>query len=347
MRPVEAEPILKFSQIKGQDQPTGILRRALESKRLPHAYLFEGPEGVGKKTCALALACAIHCRQPRNGEACGICPACHKVALKQHPGETDEPDYPILGHPDLGLIEPDGQFIRIEGIRKLQQRLTYKPFESWLKVYIIDEAERMNSQSANCLLKTLEEPPDNSLIILVSANPYHLLPTIRSRCQRLAFNQLSIQEIGRILSGALDISETQSNLIARFAQGSLGQALNLNPQEVFEQRETVFAWLKPGKFSPGQSLTVLARAYSKDSTQLQCLVNWLVLIFRDLLAIRHGAGADLIDNRDRFGELAGMAAVYSRDWIQRQLAILQEVKGQLQRNINPQLILETIFVNLV
>ncbi|MBI5788339.1 MAG: DNA polymerase III subunit delta' [Candidatus Schekmanbacteria bacterium] len=160
-----------WNQIKGQNRVVKILCRALAQKRLPHAYLFYGIEGVGKKLTALHLAKVVNCRQ-QTEEPCGICPACHKV------------DKAI--HPDVILIQPEeGESIKIEQIRRLQEEIAYKPFEGYFKVWIIDQADKMTQQAANCLLKTLEEPPASSLIILLAVQEESLLPTIISRCQTL------------------------------------------------------------------------------------------------------------------------------------------------------------------
>ena len=175
---------MPFSDIIGQETPVAVLRRSLSAGKVAHAYIFDGIEGCGKKKTAMAFVEAVFC----NGtEGCGHCPACRKVAALQHP--------------DLHVVEPDGAFIKIDQIRNLQKELSFRPFEVEKKACIIEAAERMNPSSANAFLKTLEEPPGNALLILLTSNIGAILPTILSRCQRLSFSPISEAAIESYLCG--------------------------------------------------------------------------------------------------------------------------------------------------
>ena len=166
--------------IIGHHQILKQLYHAIASDRVAGAYLFVGVANVGKETVALNFAKSINCRTSDEG-ACGTCLSCRKA---------DDGN-----HPDLQIIRPSGAWIKIDQIRELQKRIIYRPLEGVRKVYILAEAERMNLEAANCLLKTLEEPPADSVLILLTTNLDALLPTIRSRCQIIPFHSLVVSEL--------------------------------------------------------------------------------------------------------------------------------------------------------
>src|SRR3990172_246416 len=172
---------MTFHDILGHDRPVAILKRALAQDTLAHAYLFSGEAGIGKKMTALALAAALHCGDLRENIGCGVCPSCRMAAS--------------LSHPDVHILAGDGGEIKIDQIRQVQADLALKPFQGEKKVLIVDGAEDMNPASANAFLKTLEEPPGDTLIVLISSMPQGLLPTIRSRCQEIRFHPLSLRTL--------------------------------------------------------------------------------------------------------------------------------------------------------
>ncbi|MBM4321139.1 MAG: DNA polymerase III subunit delta', partial [Deltaproteobacteria bacterium] len=175
-----------FADIQGQDAAVAKLRRALREGRVPHAYLFCGPIGVGKERTALVLAQALQCRKlPDDG--CGRCEPCRKVAGARHP--------------DVAVVRvPEGRSrVLIEQMRELQQCLAFRPYEGRNRVIVFPDAEVMTEEAANSLLKTLEEPPEQTHFVLTSSQPQNLLDTIRSRCQQVRFAPLSRAEVGRRL----------------------------------------------------------------------------------------------------------------------------------------------------
>ncbi len=321
---------MKLAQIIGQDKPIYILSQAMRHNKLAHAYLFCGPEGVGKKTTALALAQALNCHR-QTGDACMECPACRKIEHGQSP--------------DVHLIEADGQYIKIETIRRLQQEVSYKAFEGRVKLYIIDQAERLTPQAANCLLKSLEEPPPNSLLILISAKPYNLLPTVVSRCQQLSFKPLSVENIVRLLKEQ-GFNAVQCRLIAFFCQGSLASALQLDMEPLLTERTQLIAELISRFPLPGEELLDWAQQLAKDEQRLERLLKWLMLWYRDLLIIL-SAGEQLeLVNEDMRAELTRQAAWFSVADIQQKIFIIERTKNHLKRNINAQLALEVMFMDL-
>jgi len=163
---------MSFNDIFGHDKQIALLKGFIEQNRLPHALLFYGMEGIGKKTTALVFAKALNCLR-ENQDACDDCSSCRKVDHKNHL--------------DVVLLEAEGQFIKIQAVRDLQQQMKFKPWEGKKRVCIIDDAEKMNDIAANALLKTLEEPSASNIMILISARPHQLPATVVSRCQQLKF----------------------------------------------------------------------------------------------------------------------------------------------------------------
>lgn len=200
---------LLWEGIVGQDEPITRLRAAIKNQSLSHAYFFVGADGVGKFKIALTFAAALNC--PQGG--CGTCSSCTKFLHATHP--------------DLLVIEPEGHFILLPQIHELIHKAVLKPVEAVHKVYIIREADSLNTEAANSLLKILEEPPADLIFILVASYPQKLPETIISRCQLVKFNPVSTAALQKILMNERSISEDQARLIARLGKGVLGEALSL------------------------------------------------------------------------------------------------------------------------
>ena len=210
--------IQRFSDILGQDAVLAMLREAEASGTLHHALAFVGPEGVGKRTTALALAARSLCASPEDGEACGACPSCHQVVAGSHPDLHREGFLPL---------EKGGGFhaqMLIEQAHAIQHFLGGRALAGGKKVVILEEAHALNEQAQNALLKTLEEPPRGSLVILVCHNASRLLPTVRSRCQRVAFAPLDRATVETVLRDRLGRSAEDARLVAAYSQGSVAFA---------------------------------------------------------------------------------------------------------------------------
>jgi DNA polymerase III subunit delta' len=208
-----------FSPILGQAKALTLLSRAVKSGRLAHAYLFAGPDGVGKTTVALDLAAILLCRDPLAERPCGICPGC----LKFHSSN----------HPDFLRIRPDGAAIKIDQIRQLKKALNFAPFESRLRIVLLEEVHTMRREAANSLLKVLEEPPADNLLILVGNAAGSLLDTIVSRCQVIPFAPLPLALAAAIIrTHRQELDEAGSLALAALADGCPGQALAMETDGV-------------------------------------------------------------------------------------------------------------------
>ena len=167
-----------------------MLLRLVANNRVPSALLFDGPEGVGKRQFALELARSLVCLTACGHEACGECTACSRVGTFSLPTSEKGDDYDrvfLSQHPDVGLVIPYKRNLRVGAIRELEREAYFRPYEAGTRVFIVDDADKMNDAASNALLKTLEEPPSTSHIILISSRADSLLATIRSRCQTIRF----------------------------------------------------------------------------------------------------------------------------------------------------------------
>jgi len=317
-------------RVHGQELAIGLLQSALEQDRLAQSYLFFGPEGVGKKLTALALAMAVQC-QEGFGIGCGVCDSCQKLLRGSHG--------------DWHFIEPSGNFIRIDQIRELQSVMWLRPFTGRRRIAVLDPAERMNEPAANALLKLLEEPPGDSLVILISTTPTQLLPTIRSRCHPVRFTTLSHHELSKVLP--LGLPEEQQALLLRNAQGSQGRLWKLLQDEEWEEqrRQGITWYIQEPTWDTWQRIHFAAEQennWKERESWRQLWALWQSLT-RDRLMLVRGAAVATLWNPDTAPSLLNMPLLGSAALEQR-LAQLHEALIQLQTNTSPRLIAETLLL---
>lgn len=316
---------MPFSRVIGQETPVDVLRRALRSGKTAHAYLFEGIAGCGKGTTALAFVEAAFCGRD---DGCGTCPSCRKMATHHHP--------------DLHLVEPDGAFIKIDQVRELQRELVLRPIEAPLKACIIRDADRLNPSAGNALLKTLEEPPGNALMILLTTNLDSVLSTVRSRCQLLRFAPLPEELIEEqlITSGR---NGAAARLAASLAGGSLGKALGDEEADTVD-RQALLERLRA--LSLGDTAPLFAAAEDMAANREQALkqLDVLTSLLRDVLLIQ--GGSDAVVNRDIMPFLESEAARLSLERNLERISHTMEARQALMRNANPRLTLDVLLMRL-
>lgn len=231
---------MPFSSILGQERAVASLKAALARGQLHHAYLFGGPEGIGKELTARVLAQAANCERS-DGDACGQCSACRRIADRNHPDmtwvlpEAEQIARGWAGRADFSATP--SRDIRIAQIRALQERLSFKPLEARTRFIFISGAEAMNPQAQNALLKTLEEPPPATVLILIAAAPNQLLPTIRSRCLKLNFTPLTTEVVARKLIADKKVDLGLARQCAALSFGSLGAAFELDVKALEKRRD--------------------------------------------------------------------------------------------------------------
>jgi len=318
---------MSFGDIIGHQKQLGILRAGLAAGRLHHAYLFIGPEGVGKRTVAAALAKALHCER-RTGDFCSECVNCARIADGNHP--------------DVRIVEPlaEKKEIGIPQIREIERDLGYRSFTGRRKIVIVDPAGLLNIAAQNALLKTLEEPPQASLIILVATGAGGLLPTLRSRCLRLAFAPLARREVAAHLQKAHKKTAEEADLLASISFGSLGVALGLDSAALTEKRR---AWVEMlGEVDGRNFYAAMAAAEELAQNRDEALrfFKWAESWYRDLMVYRATGAAEELVNLDLRGEIEQQAARRSAEESAQAVADALDGSAAIQRNLNRRMVME-------
>ncbi|HET9595722.1 MAG TPA: DNA polymerase III subunit delta' [Anaeromyxobacteraceae bacterium] len=344
---------MPFSELIGQDRALGHLRSALARGALHHAYLFGGPEGVGKATAARLLAQAGNCEAPEPERPCGACPPCRKIARSNHPDVLELAEERVMAR--QGRWEPRGgrtpsKDIVVDQIRDLvDHRLALRRFEGRRRFVVIDPADAMNPQAQNALLKSLEEPPDDTTFVLVASNPDLLLPTIRSRCARVAFAPLGERAIAGRLAEE-EVAEEDALLAAALSGGSLARAREVAAQIARERKEDGVAMEgaveDAARLDPDDAATWIAfaarhgksRELARETCQL--LLVWL----RDVLAVlAAGEGAALALGRAA-GSTRAAARALGPAAVARRVGLAGDAVEALKQNAAPALALERMLI---
>ena len=328
-----------FSDFEGNERLTSLLRKG----SLPQSSIFAGPEGVGKKTLALLLAALANCKGkiPGQDDICGKCSSCIKALSGNHPD--------IYVYSSASSDGTPGTSIKIEDMRNLRKEAHYRPFEGLLRFFIIDEAEKMTEEAANCILKVLEEPPPTTRIILVTAYPGTLLPTIQSRCQAFRFRPLPAESIVRLLKSNTDLDQLE--LRAAFAGGSFGKALNLDVEEIRGKRDSVLGLLTV--FLKEKSFTSVFNSCQEESLRkilrnrisVEELLQLLTTLCHDIYSIETES-SDRIVNQDCMEQLENLSKQLSLDSLQKILYHVRQAESDLARNVSPQICFETMWLSI-
>lgn len=330
-------------QIVGQDRAVTLLQRNLERGAVAHAYLLVGPPHVGKMTLALELAQALNCEAAE--PPCGECDPCQKVASGKHA------DVQVIGL-DIGGNSNDKPRaeISIEQVREMQHSSSLPPFEGKHKVFIIDGAELMSHEAANCLLKTLEEPSEGVIFILLTVNDSFLPETVVSRCQRLELRPLPTSQVETALGERRSLEQAKAELLSRLCHGRLGWALTAADEDnLLEQRDQLIEKLV-GVIRGDNELRFdyvaqLAAQFSQNRLSVQEVLDLWLDWWRDLLLIKLGSSGN-ITNIDHEAELAEMSQGYSLPQIRAFIDSIQAAGEQLGQNANPRLTLEVLILSI-
>ena len=323
-----------FADIIGHDRQLLTLRSALASGRLHHGYFFVGPEGVGKRTVATALAKAVHCLES-DDDFCGRCVNCARISDGNHP--------------DVRLIEPlaGKKEISIQQIRELERELNYRSFTGKRKIAIIDPAMLLNFASQNALLKTLEEPPADSLIVLIAVNAGGLLPTVRSRCLRLAFAPLARPQVAGFLQAKLAMNAGDAEFLAAMSMGSIGAAVNLDKDELIEKRRVWAGMLSSLEAGDYHAAMVAAEALSVNRDDALRFLKWSESWYRDVLVHAVTENADDLVNLDMLEQIRRQSVSNRTDSALNAISRSGAAAGGIQRNLNRRMVLEKFLFGVV
>lgn len=320
-------------EIVGHEYIVRTLLNAVSYRRVGHAYLFAGPEGVGKETVALAFARALLCAGPRGGDACGTCRECLQV---EHGN-----------HPDLHYAQPDGTSIKIEQIRAIQRRAPYRPYQGGRQVFLVRQAELMTAEAANCLLKTLEEPPGEKIVfILLAERPQALPPTVLSRCQQGFFKGLPVPELSAGLVRLHGLKEEDALLTASLSGGSMGKALAWAAGSFAAGRDTALSLVEElARAGPAEALEIAGR-FSEGRDKAAGVLELLSCWYRDLLVYKEAGDGVFLFNPDLVEEIKRDIGGFDSCRLVEILEQIAKAKNKIAANANTRLVLESLFLAL-
>jgi len=366
-----------FKDIIGHNKEIDMLKRAIGSGRPAHAYLFVGPDGIGKKLIALNFAKVFNCEEG-GLEPCDECPSCRKI---------DDGN-----HIDVQVFAPKGlsRQLKVEQVEQFISQVNFKPFEGNRKAFILCDADRANVSFQNKILKVLEEPPDETIIILVTSNPEGLLPTIRSRCQVMNFSPLSTDAVKGFLI-ANEFTSDEACLAASLSQGQIGKAIQWLDKERLEQRRHLFVLLSSKQHLPIDEIisaahelegylrkkrdTMISEGLSEakkgpnwenlDETgrsqviedikadaegrfrqEASEVLNYLACFYRDVLVLKETGREDLVMNTDILDILKDAADYRNYNEIQRNIGAIESARESIARNVKISNCLEALLLRL-
>ena len=340
-----------FDKLIGNNRIKETLKRLIENGRVPHSLLFAGAEGVGKRLFALELAKAAVCQNPKNGEDCDVCSSCRRAEIFDFP-KTDERDAHkkviFSEHADVGTVIPYNRNILVDAIRNLEAEANFRPFVAKARFFIINNADKMNDEAANALLKTLEEPPATSHIFLITSRPDALLPTIRSRCQMLRFAPIQSKEIENFLLATKQFSPDDAELVAKLSRGKLGNALNLNLEKFRAQREKMLKVL--GSLTVKKDSAALLQIAeemndAKNKDDYENYLETLQTLIHDVWTLRLGS-AETIVNADLKNELQRLAENADSRRLSAWLLEIETLRENLSVNLNRKIATDALFMQM-
>lgn len=355
---------MSLKDIKGQPFAVKLLKRAVKSNRLAGTYLFYGPSGVGKEFTAREFAKSLNC-YVEDEDNCNKCSSCIRIEQNKHP--------------DILLVYPIGKKrqIRIEHIRQLQKFVSMKPYEGRTKIVIIQDAHTLNIESGNALLKTLEEPPPGSIIILITHSPETLLPTIKSRAQDVQFFYLSEEVIAELLESKMKLSCKDAVFYSQLGMGSLSRALSFMNEDIFKQRKLILDKLAEGRFKNIKSLidfvdeiqeglerfkegiteqvenveddtvldtdAIIAGEYRKRVEEILSLIlSW----YRDILIFKNIQKESAIINKDYINRIEFWRDKLDVTGLTKRIEVLDKIREALARQISIKFLLQIMFMQL-
>lgn len=333
---------MPFRDIAGHRPILKLLASAIVRESLPQSLLFNGPEGIGKAAVALAVAQAVNCTdRSADGDACGTCASCSRIARRVHG--------------DVLYLEPgENGSIKIDDVREVLEKTSYRPFEGRRKVVIIDQPETAGGGAQDALLKRLEEPTSASMFILVSSQCDLLLPTVRSRCYQLRFAPLSDADVVKVLVESHGLSEAEARASAALSDGSIGQALARNAGDLADAREVAYELLSTAASTdqPARRLAVAKNAAAapssrvKDRDALAARLEAAASFLRDVQILVAGGDASLMTNADMAKEVGQLARAFDRERGLEAFAAIEKGLTALNRQANTKIVADWVSLHL-
>jgi DNA polymerase-3 subunit delta' len=332
---------VSFAQIVGHTRSLDLLRRAIAGGNVPQSLLFAGPEGVGKFTAAVALAQAVNCPARKDGDGCGTCNSCRRIAARTFS--------------DVVVIDKGSEAsIKIDAIRtRVIDPIGYRPFEGRRRVFIIDPADELTLQAQDALLKTLEEPPPAAVIILVSAYADSLLATVRSRCRRVRFAAMAEDDVVRVLTGpTCGLDPVDARHRAMVSGGSVQRALESDGREFVDDRAVALGLLTAstgrglqGRLKAAAAFSFVEKKKRRAREAAAMRLSLLASLLRDLLAFDVRGGAS-VANSDLVPQLEQLVPAFPAERLVSAFAAVQQAEGSIERNASPKIVADWLAVTL-
>ena len=331
-----------FESIIDQEQPIRLLKNILLNRTIPNALLFTGTDGIGKRTAALVFAMACNCGVEEGlsaADPCGRCRSCRKIQSGNHP--------------DIILVEPSGPFIKIKQIRDICDTLSLKPYEAKLRIVIISNAQAMNPQAANALLKVLEEPPERTVLILTALQTSDLLPTIVSRCQHIRFSPIHREKLKTFLVEKHGVNAEDAAIFSAMANGSMTKALSMIKKNSQANWICLRDWLlniigleKTGSLSlePIIILLSFAERLSKNKEIIQDSLEIIKTYLRDLIIYKYSP--EKIINKDLIRKIQYASQKIAVKSLLSKIEAIQTAQKDIRANTNLRLTLEVMMLRL-
>ena len=324
-----------FKDIIGQEQIKKHLQESIMQGSLSHAYIINGEAGSGRRLLASALTKTLLCenRTP-DGDACGKCKSCLQADSNNHP--------------DIRFITHEKASIGIDDIREqLINDISIKPYSSSHKVYIIPDANKMTEQAQNALLKTMEEPPEYAIILLLTENTQNLLPTITSRCITLNTQPLQKEVITQYLIKNLQMEPEQAKIAAGFCQGNVGKAIHFASSEDFqEMKHDTLQLLKEIDDMDVSDLMSMIKELSQRKGRITEYLDLMLLWYRDILMFKVTKDANILLYRDEYKAISRQASVRNYEDIEKIIKAIDKAKVRLKANVNFETAIELLLLSI-
>ena len=324
---------MSFTEVLGHSKPIEFLKRAIKKDMLAHSYLFWGNEGIGKKWVALQFAKTLNCLQggPEQGDACDQCISCKKINDGLHP--------------DVMVLEPENQTLKVDQVRQMQRDLAYRPYEGRRRVCILAASDRMAPNMSNVLLKTLEEPPLHTVIILLANNTRLLLPTILSRCQPIHFNPLPIPLVSKWLMKQRGLDEGEAHLLASLSEGSPGKAVEIQEEIRQIPREELLKEWVGLKTLPFEKMESWIESLPLHRENLLLIIEVAKTLLRDLVMVKTLKEGSKLIHSDLLQEMEMMAKAWSLSSLLNRIEALHQTMLAIRSNANMPLALEAMMLS--
>ena len=326
--------MFSFSEIVGHEQIKEHMQAAIRDKKPFHAYLFQGEEGVGKEALARTFAAGLQCQSESADKPCKECVSCRQMESGNQP--------------DVIWVTREKASLGVDEIRELLcNTMDIKPFSSPYKIYLVPEAEKMTEAAQNALLKTIEEPPEYGIVILMTSNISALLPTIQSRCLTMEFRPLSTAVVESYVKEHCQVPDYQARASAAFAQGNLGKAMRYAKSEDFiERKDHIISLLRHVEQMDLSEMLAVIKDLGTRKDEVRDYIDLMVLWYRDVLLFKATKDINQLLFQDEASYISREASHRSYEKIEEILQAFEKAKVRLRANVNFDITMELMLLTL-